>query len=280
MKYDSATSLHVNHVPGNAPGLHGFASDMVQGLRPHAPHADVELALDSPRANRLLAALPAPDYERLAPHLEQVNFAFGVSPFRCGRHITHGYFPTTCIVSRRYLMENGAAVTFAIIGREGLVGIPLLMGGEASPFQMVVQRAGTAYRIRAETLKQEFDRGGALQYLLLRYMQALSTQMGQGAVCNGHHTIEKRMCRWLLLSLDRMNSNELCMTQQQIAETLGVRRESVTEAEKKLQDSGLIERHRGQIEVKDRVALEARVCECYEVETGEFERLLPACVAA
>jgi CRP-like cAMP-binding protein len=176
-------------------------------------------------------------------------------------------------------MENGSAAAFAIAGNEGLVGMPILMGGDSTPNQVIVQSAGHAYRLRADVLKKEFARGGALQNVLLRYMNALITQMGQTAVCNGHHSIEQRMCRWMLLSLDRISSNELRMTQQQIADILGVRRESVTETATRLQDAGIISYHRGRIVVEDRSGLEARVCECYEVEKNEFRRLLPPPVA-
>jgi CRP-like cAMP-binding protein len=229
----------------------------------------------SPRQNRLLAALPVEDYERLRPHLELQSLALGHVVFRAGSRISYGYFPTTSIVSPHYVMENGSAAAFAIAGNEGLVGMPVVMGGECAPNQVVVQSAGHAYRLRADVLKKEFERAGALQHVLLRYMQALITQMGQTAVCNGHHSIEQRMCRWLLLSLDRISSNELRMTQQQIADILGVRRESVTEAATRLQDAGVINYHRGRIVVEDRDGLEERVCECYEVEKNEFSRLLP-----
>jgi CRP-like cAMP-binding protein len=283
MKYESALSVRTNEgiEPSYMPAvsLRSYSNDCAIHERPHAAIAVPPVSIHSPRQNRLLAALPASVYDRLLPHLELTALPFDSTLFRPGRQVTHAYFPTTCIVSRRYMMENGSAVTFAMIGNEGLVGIPQLMGGDATPFQMVVQRAGHAYRIRSETLKSEFECGGPLHFLLLRYMQALSTQMGQGAVCNGQHSIEQRLCRWILLSLDRMSSNSLCVTQQQIAEILGVRRESVTEAEKRLQDAGVIRCQRGQITVLNRAELEVRVCECYEVESGEFERLLPEQVA-
>jgi CRP-like cAMP-binding protein len=254
-------------------------------IRPHAPYAhcavvecahdEIDLATPTPRQNHLLAALPVEDYERLRPHLELQDFPLGMVVFHAGGRIGYGYFPTTSIVSPHYVMENGSAAAFAIAGNEGLVGMPILMGGDSAPNQVKVQSAGHAYRLRADVLKKEFERGGALQRVLLRYMQALITQMGQTAVCNGHHSIEQRMCRWMLLSLDRISSNELRMTQQQIADILGVRRESVTETATRLQDAGIISYHRGRIVVEDRCGLEARVCECYDVEKSEFKRLLP-----
>lgn len=242
-------------------------------------HPEIDHVTPTPRQNRLLAALPVEDYERLRPHLELQAFPLGLVVFRAGGRIGYGYFPTTSIVSPHCVMENGSAAAFAIAGNEGLVGMPILMGGESAPNQVVVQSAGHAYRLRADVLKREFERGGALQHVLLRYINALIMQMGQTAVCNGRHSIEQRMCRWMLLSLDRISSNELRMTQQQIADILGVRRESVTETATRLQDAGIISYHRGRIVVEDRPGLEERVCECYEAEKSEFRKLLPQRVA-
>jgi CRP-like cAMP-binding protein len=189
------------------------------------------------------------------------------------------YFPTTAIVSLLYVLENGASAEIAVVGNEGIVGIALFMGGETTPNQAVVQSAGEAYKLRGSHLKEEFNRAGPLQHLLLRYTLALFSQMAQTAVCNRHHSVDQQLCRWLLLSLDRLPSNELCMTQELIANMLGVRREGVTEAAGKLQAAGLIQYNRGHITVIDRAGLEARVCECYEVVRKEFHRLLPDIVA-
>lgn len=195
--------------------------------------------------------------------------------YESGVRLDHVYFPTTAIISLLYVMEDGASAEIAIVGNEGLVGIALFMGGETTPSRAVVQSAGHAYRLDARILKEEFYRAGPVQRLLLRYTQALITQMAQTAVCNRHHSIDQQLCRWLLLSIDRLPSNELKMTQELIANMLGVRRSGVTEAALKLQDSGLIRYSRGHIEVLDRRGLEARVCECYNVVRREFERLLP-----
>jgi len=189
--------------------------------------------------------------------------------------LRHVYFPTTSIVSLLYVMENGASAEIAIVGNEGILGISLFMGGETTPSRAVVQSAGYGFRLKAQLLKDEFGRSGPMLRLLLRYTQALITQMAQTAVCNRHHTVDQQLCRWLLLSLDRLSSNELCMTQELIANMLGVRREGVTEAAGKLQDAGLIRYRRGRITVLDRPALEARTCECYQVVKTEFDRLLP-----
>jgi CRP-like cAMP-binding protein len=229
----------------------------------------------SPKQNHLLDALPAEDYARLLPDLELITMPLGWAIYESGGHLSYLYFPTTSIVSLLYVMENGASAEIAITGNEGLVGISLFMGGESTPSRAVVQSAGNGYRLRASVLKQEFALGGELQHLALRYTQALITQMSQTAVCNRHHTLEKQLCRWLLLSLDRLQGNELRMTQELIANMLGVRREGVTEAAGRLQKSGLIRYSRGNIKVLDRKGLEQRVCECYAVVKKEIDRLLP-----
>ena|SRR5690606_17070485 len=228
----------------------------------------------SPTKNLLLAALPAVDYERLLPHLELVPLPLGWSVYEPGTRMHHVFFPTQGIVSLLYVMENGASAEIAVTGNEGLVGIALFMGGESTPSRAVVQAAGHAYRLPAKFLRQEFERGGELQHLLLRFTQALITQMAQTAVCNRHHTIEQQLCRWLLLSLDRLQSNELQMTQELIANMLGVRREGVTEAAGDLQHAGVIKYRRGHITVLDRKKLERRVCECYAVVKRESDRLM------
>jgi CRP-like cAMP-binding protein len=228
-----------------------------------------------PRQNQLLAALPEADYERLRVHLEFVKLPLGLVVFESGRKLRHLYFPASGIVSLLYAMESGASTEIAVIGNEGVVGIALFMGGESTPSRAVVQSAGHGYRLKASVLKTEFERGGPLQHLLLRYTQALIAQMTQTAVCNRHHAVDQQLCRWLLLSLDRLPTNELAMTQELIANMLGVRREGVTEAAGKLQAAGLIHYTRGHITVLDRPKLEARVCECYSVVRKEMERLLP-----
>ena len=237
-------------------------------------------AQQSPRHNHLLVALPAADYERLLPHLELVPLQLGAALYESGSAQGYVYFPTNSIVSLLYVMEDGSSAEIAVVGREGVVGIALFMGGETTPSRAVVQSAGYAYRLRARVLKAEFGLGAELQHLLLRYTQALITQMAQTAVCNRHHPVEKQLCRWLLLSLDRLPTNELTMTQELIANMLGVRREGVTEAAGKLQAEGLINYSRGRITVLDRPKLEARVCECYAVVRHEYDRLLPAVTAA
>jgi CRP-like cAMP-binding protein len=232
-------------------------------------------ASHDPRQNQLLAALPAEDYERLLAHLEFVRLPLGLVVFESGRKLRHLYFPASGIVSLLYAMENGVSTEIAVIGNEGVVGIALFMGGESTPSRAVVQSAGYAYRLKAAVLKAEFERGGPLQHLLLRYTQALIAQMTQTAVCNRHHAVDQQLCRWLLLSLDRLPSNELAMTQELIANMLGVRREGVTEAAGKLQAAGLIHYSRGHITVLDRPKLEKQVCECYAVVKREMNRLLP-----
>jgi CRP-like cAMP-binding protein len=229
----------------------------------------------SPTQNYLLAALPPSEYERLLPDMELVPLPLGWAVYEAGGRQGFVYFPTTAIISLLYVMEDGASAEIAVAGNDGLVGIALFMGGETTPSRAVVQSAGYGYRMRASVLKREFNQGGALQHLALRYTQALITQMAQTAVCNRHHSVEQQLCRWLLLSLDRLPSNELTMTQELIANMLGVRREGVTEAAGKLQTDGLITYSRGHITVLDRARLEQRVCECYAVVKKEMDRLLP-----
>jgi len=195
--------------------------------------------------------------------------------YESGNELRHVYFPTTAIISLLYVMLDGASAEIAVVGNEGIIGVALFMGGETMPNRAVVQSAGHAYRLKGQLLKQEFNRSGELQHLLLRYTQALLTQMAQTAVCNRHHSLDQQLCRWLLLSLDRLPSNELVMTQELIANMLGVRREGVTEAAGNLQKAGLIVYRRGRISVLDRAGLEARACECYAVVKKEFDRLLP-----
>jgi len=232
-------------------------------------------AAHDPKQNHLLAALPAAAYERLLPHLEPVAMPLGMVVFESGSKLRYLYFPASGIVSLLYAMEDGASTEIAVIGNEGVVGIALFMGGESTPSRAVVQSAGNGFRLNAALLKKEFERGGSLQYLLLRYTQALIAQMTQTAVCNRHHSVDQQLCRWLLLSLDRLPSNELAMTQELIANMLGVRREGVTEAAGKLQAAGLIRYSRGHITVLDRPKLEKRVCECYAVVKKEMDRLFP-----
>jgi CRP-like cAMP-binding protein len=233
----------------------------------------------SPKHNHLLSVLPAGAYERLLPHLELVPLALGAAVYESGSVQPYVYFPIDSIVSLLYVMEDGASAEIAVVGNEGMVGISLFMGGETTPSRAAVQSAGHAYRLQASHLKTEFDLIGPLQHLLLRYTQALITQMTQTAVCNRHHTIDQQLCRWLLLSLDRLSSNELAMTQELIANMLGVRREGVSEVASHLQRAGLIQYSRGKITVLDRSRLEARVCECYAVVKHEYARLLPEIMA-
>src|SRR4051812_48819863 len=239
-----------------------------------------QAAAHSPKENRLLAAMPEADYQALVSVLERVPMPLGQAVYESGGPQGFVYFPTDCIVSLLYVLADGATAEIAVTGNEGLVGIALFMGGETTPSRAVVQSAGEGYRLRGSALKTEFERGGALQHLLLRYTQALITQMTQTAVCNRHHSVDQQLCRWLLLSLDRLPDNKLVMTQELIANMLGVRREGVTEAAGELQAEGLIEYSRGKITVVDRKRLEARVCECYAVVKQEYDRLLPAGAAA
>ena len=228
-----------------------------------------------PRQNHLLAALPEADFARIAEHLELVPMPLGKVLYESGSKMNHVYFPTTAIVSLLYVMENGSSAEIAVVGNDGIVGISLFMGGETTPSRAVVQSAGEAYRLKAGLLKDEFNRYGPTMHLLLRYTLALITQMTQTAVCNRHHSVDQQLCRWLLLSLDRLSSNELKMTQELMANMLGVRREGVTEAAGNLQSAGLILYSRGHIKVLDRPGLEARACECYDVVRRESARLLP-----
>lgn len=235
----------------------------------------------NPQQNHLLDALPAAEYERLFPHLELVPMPLGDVLYESGDKLRYAYFPTTCIVSILYVTENGASTEIAVVGNDGIIGAALFMGGGTMPNRAVVQSAGYACRLRGHLLIKEFERfggrrSGALHHLLLRYTQALITQMAQTAVCNRHHSVDQQLCRWLLLSLDRLASNELIMTQELIANMLGVRREGVTEAAGNLQRAGLIDYSRGHITVLDRPGLEARVCECYQVVKTESNRLLPS----
>ena len=233
----------------------------------------------SPRLNHLLASLPEAEWQRWQPLLERVDMPLGEVMYESGRVLSHVYFPTTAIVSLLYVMEDGASAEIAVVGNEGLIGISLFMGGESTPSRAVVQSAGEGWRLPARSVKAEFERPGPVMHLLLRYTQALITQMAQTAVCNRHHSLDQQLCRWLLLSLDRLQGTELVMTQELIANMLGVRREGVTEAALKLQKQGLITYTRGRITVLDRPGLEARTCECYAVVKREYDRLLPAKLA-
>lgn len=227
-----------------------------------------------PTGNKLLASLPREDYERILPHLSPVAFALGEVVYESGARMDHIYFPTTAIVSLLYMMENGSSAEMGIAGKEGLVGVALFMGGGTMPNRAVVQSAGGAVRMRAKVMQEEFARGGEFQRRLLRYTQALLTQMSQTAVCNRLHAIEQQLCRWLLLSHDRLDTDELVMTQELIANMLGVRREGVTAAAGRLQEQGLVSYVRGRILILDRPGLEAAVCECYGVVKEEYDRLL------
>jgi len=227
-----------------------------------------------PNQNHLLAALLDAEFDRLAPHLELVPMLLGDVLYESGGKLRHVYFPTTAIISIHYLLEDGGSSEIAGVGNEGVLGTSLFMGGETTPSHAVVQTGGHGYRLKAAILMEEFYRAGPVLRLLLRYTQALMTQMSQTAVCNRHHSVEKQLCRWLLLTLDRLPSNELTMTQELIANMLGVRREAVTEAAGKLQSRGFISYRRGHITVLDRAGLEGEVCECYGVVKKEFARLL------
>ena len=229
----------------------------------------------NPLSNHLLAALPAAEWQRWLPKLQWVPMPLGQVMYESGRTISHVYFPTTAIVSLLYVMESGASAEIAVVGCEGVVGISLFMGGESTPSRAVVQSAGEGYRLSAAAVKEEFNQSHPVMHLLLRYTQALITQMSQTAVCNRHHALDQQLCRWLLLSLDRLQGVDLIMTQELIANMLGVRREGVTEAALKLQHLGLIRYSRGHITVLDRPGLERRTCECYAVVKREYERLLP-----
>lgn len=227
------------------------------------------------RSNHLLAALPPDCLQRWLPELEAMDMPLGLVLYESGETRKHVYFPTTCIVSLLYVLEDGSSAEIAVVGNEGMVGISLFMGGGSTPSRAIVQSAGKGFRLNASVMKLEFDRSGPAMHLLLRFTQALITQMAQTAVCNRHHSLDQQLCRWLLLSLDRLSGSELVMTQELIANMLGVRREGVTEAALKLQRAGLIQYARGHISVLDRPGLERRSCECYAVVKEEYERLLP-----
>jgi len=228
----------------------------------------------SPNQNQLLAALPTVEFKRIAPHLELVAMPLGDVLYESGGQIQHVYFPTTAIVSLQYVMENGASSEIAGVGSEGVLGISLFLGGNTTPSLAIVQTAGHGYRLKTRLLMEEFNRGEVMQHLLLRYTQALITQISQMAVCNRHHSVEQQLCRWLLLTLDRLPSNDLTMTQEMIANMLGVRREGITVAAGHLQQAGCIRYSRGHITVLDRSGLESRACECYAVVKNEYDRLL------
>src|ERR1700726_1406112 len=232
-----------------------------------------------PQENHLLAALPDVEWQRWLPLLEAVDLPLGAVLYEPGVTLTHVYFPTTAIVSLLYVMENGASAEIAVVGNEGIVGISLFMGGDSTSSRAVVQSAGLGLRLKAQIMKDDFNRAGPVLHLLLRYTQALITQMAQTAVCNRHHSLDQQLCRWLLLSLDRLEGNQLVMTQELIANMLGVRREGVTEGALKLQHAGLIQYARGRITVLDRAGLERRSCECYAVVKKEYDRLLPVRLA-
>jgi len=228
----------------------------------------------TPNQNHLLAALPAEIFERLSSHLELIPMPLGGVLYESGGQLQHVYFPTTAIVSLHYVMENGASAEVAGVGNEGMLGVSLFMGGNTTPSRATVQTGGSGYRLKGRLMIEEFNRAGPMMRLMLRYTQALMTQMSQTAVCNRHHTVEQQLCRWLLLTLDRLSTHELTMTQELIACMLGVRREGITEAAGNLQRSGLISYRRGHITVLDRLGLEYRSCECYNVVKNEFHRLL------
>lgn len=229
--------------------------------------------------SHIIRALPEDALARVSPHLELIELPLGHVLYESGSQLRHVYFPTDSIISLLYVMENGSSAEIAVVGNEGMVGVALFMGGETTPNRAIVQSAGWAYRLKSVVLKEEFSRSGPFQHVLLRYTQALLTQMAQTAVCNRHHSLDQQLCRWLLLSLDRLSSNQLTMTQELIANMLGVRREGVTEAAGKLQKQGLIEYSRGRITVLDRPSLERASCECYAVVKKEFDRLLPDAMA-
>src|SRR5450830_1565354 len=237
------------------------------------------ISLIDAQKNQLLAVLPEAELQRWLPQLEPVELPLGQVLYEAGGTLGYVYFPTTAIVSLLYVMEDGASAEIAVVGNEGIVGIALFMGGNSTPSRAVVQSAGKGFRLRATTLKTEFDRSGPFLHLLLRYTQALITQMSQTAVCNRHHSLDQQLCRWLLLSLDRLNGPDLIMTQELIANMLGVRREGVTAAALQLQSAALIRYSRGHITVLDRLGLEKRTCECYQVVKKEYDRLLPDVLA-
>jgi CRP-like cAMP-binding protein len=236
-------------------------------------------ASHDPQQNYLLAALSVEERERVYPQLQLVAMPLGKVLYESGDVLRHVYFPTDSIISLLYVLADGASAEISVVGNEGLIGIALFMGGETTPSRAIVQSAGYAYRLIGQHIKEEFHRSGDMQLLLLRYTQALITQMAQTAVCNRHHSVDQQLCRWLLLSLDRLSSNQLNMTQELIANMLGVRREGVTEAAGNLHAAGLIDYRRGRITVLDRPGMERRTCECYAVVKKEYARLLPATMA-
>jgi len=239
----------------------------VKSLDMIAPH--------NPMQNSLLAALPADEFSRLSPHLELVPMPFGKVIYESGSKLQHLYFPTTCILSVLYALADGGSSEIAVVGNEGILGVSLFMGGETTPSRAMARSSGFAYRIKAQVVRNEFNRGGTFMQLLLRYTQALMVQVAQTAVCNRHHTVEQQLCRCLLLSHDRLPTDSLAMTQELISSILGVRREGVTEAAGKLQRAGYISYSRGRIEVINRPELENSVCECYAVVKTEYDRLIP-----
>jgi CRP-like cAMP-binding protein len=253
---------------------------MEGNLNPDTPPNPVKAPSADPTENHLLAALPDAEWRRWLPQLERVEMPLGQVLYESGGMLSHVYFPTTAIVSLLYVMENGASAEIAVVGNEGIVGISLFMGGDSTSSRAVVQSAGLGLRLKAQIMKEDFNRAGPVLHLLLRYTQALITQMAQTAVCNRHHSLDQQLCRWLLLSLDRLKGNELVMTQELIANMLGVRREGVTEGALKLQQAGLIRYARGHISVLDRDGLQKRSCECYGVVKKEYDRLLPEKPAA
>jgi CRP-like cAMP-binding protein len=237
-------------------------------------------ASTNPRHNRLLAALPEEQWQRWLPHLEHVTMPLAQVLYEPGGTLSHVYFPTTAIVSLLYVMQNGESAEIAVVGNDGVVGVSLFMGGDSTSSRALVQSAGGAYRLTAQLMKEEFDRGGPVLHLLLRYTQALITQMVQTAACNRHHSLDQQLCRWLLLSLDRLQGTEMVMTQSLIAHMLGVPLTGATEGALKLQTAGLINYTQGRIRVLDRSGLEKRTCECYAVVKKEYDRLLPHQLAA
>ncbi len=258
------------------PSIYGWPETSARGALEARIASELLLTAVSPdpRKNQLLAALPDAEWQRWLPQLEWVDMPLGQVLYESGSTLSHVYFPTTSIVSLLYVLENGSSAEIAVVGNEGLVGISLFMGGESTPSRAVVQSAGKGLRLSAQVIKDEFKHASVL-HLLLRYTQALITQMSQTAVCNRHHTLDQQLCRWLLLSLDRLQGSELVMTQELISNMLGVRREGVTEAALQLQASKLIRYSRGRITVLDRPGLEKRTCECYDVVKKEYDRLLP-----
>ena len=234
----------------------------------------------SQRQNHLLSALPVSDYKRLSAQLELVHLPQGKVLCEAGAALNYVYFPSTAIISLVYVTEDGGCAETAVIGNEGMLGVSVIMGAESTPSQAIVQNAGSAYRLNKHLLKQEFDRSSSVRHVLLRYTQALITHMAQTAVCNRHHSVDQQLCRWLLLNLDRSPANVLAMTHESIANKLGVRREGITDAAGKLRTAGVINYNRGHITVLDRARLEERSCECYSVVKNEFDRLVPAQIAA